>query len=111
MSIDFSQESDSQNFMHVLIKPLNYNITTKYEESENEMKLFNMANEDLSSPLQYIKSIIGLDKAKQLLTFDEEPEEPVEPWHGTSSKWPYEDPNQLKLDLKEIIKKIINNIE
>ncbi len=96
--IDFSVSSDSVDFMHVLIKPLDYN-TESSDEGEgdvNDSKLFNMANEESYNALGIVNNLVG-DKAPFILHFDE----PVKA-EGPSSKWPYEDPNQLKLDLKEI---------
>jgi hypothetical protein len=90
--IDFSVPSDSPDFMHVLIKPLDYNVDSSSDDGdENDSKLFNMANEESYNSLGFIEGSIGTDTAKKLLTFGEELEEPE-----------YQDPNQLKLDLQEI---------
>ena len=59
------------------------------------------------NPLFLINRVFGEETAKKIFTFDieEEEPEPEEVW-GPSSKWPYEDPNQLKLDLQEITLKL-----
>ena len=116
--IDFSQSSDSPDFMHVLIKPLIYDETTPGSdeftgEEENDNKLYNMANESVNeagySPIDFIEQKIGIDNAKKLLTFGEEPVYDNAP----NSEWPYKNPNQLAMDLKEIrmvARAVINRI-
>jgi hypothetical protein len=100
--IDFSVPSDSPDFMHVLIKPLDYNADSSSDDGdENDSKLFNMANEESYNSLGFIEGSIGTDTAKKLLTFGEEPEEEdIEDNDEEESE--YQDPNQLKLDLQEI---------
>ncbi len=96
--INFTKESDSPDFMHVLIKPLSYQ-NDDSENTYNNDKLFNMANEQEESPLWFIDYTVGLKNAPGIFHFDIS-------YDGPTSKWPYEDPNQLKLDLKEIRNKI-----
>lgn len=96
--VDFSEQSDSPEFMHVLIKPLYFQSNVEQDE-ENDNKLFNMANEDVAGALYRIEHMMNLDKAYQILNFGEDRV-------GQNSKWPHEDPNQTKLDLKEIRKLI-----
>lgn len=102
--IDFSVSSDSSDFMHVLIAPLNFNskIDDYNGDTENSSKLFDMSNDESDNALGIVNHLIG-DKAPFILHFDE----PVN-IQGPTSKWPYENPNQTKLDLKEL-KKIIKN--
>lgn len=57
-----------------------------------------MANEMLDNPLSFIENTVGLQNAPNVFHFGQE-------FTGPTSKWPYEDPNQLKLDLKEAIQK------
>jgi hypothetical protein len=105
--IDFSLPSDSTEFMHVLIKPLDYKTPPSDEGDVNDSKLFNMANEESYNALGVIQHLIG-DQAPYILHFDE----PVDV-EGPNSKWPYEDPNQLKLDLKEfrkLIRKVLGEL-
>ena len=110
--IDFSQPSDSPDFMHVLIKPLDYNANSSSDDGdENDSKLFNMANEESYNSLGFIEGSIGTDAAKKLLTFGEEPEEEENVEDDEEIEKEYQDPNQLKLDLQEIrkiIRKTIN---
>ena len=94
--IDFSLSSDSPEFMHVLIKPLNYNAQPSDDGDENDSKLFNMANEESYNAVGIVKHLVG-DQAPFIMHFDE----PINS-EGPASKWPYEDPNQTKLNLKEI---------
>lgn len=95
--IDFSEPSDSPEFMHVLVKPLNYSVQPEdSDEDVNDGKLFNMANEESYGAIGIVNQLVG-DQAPYLLHFDE----PVD-IEGPAPKWPHEDPNQLKLDLKEI---------
>lgn len=100
--IDFSHASDSEMFMHVLIKPLDY----KKNDSDsdiNNYKLFNMANDMEESPLYYIDKWVGLEQAPMIFNFGYD-------YQGPTSKWPFENPNQLKLDLQEIARRVQNRI-
>ncbi len=98
--IDFSQDSDSQYFMHVLIKPLDFESDTKDDENDgdtnNHDKLYNMMNEMEEVPLSIIDNLIGLEKAKKLLHFDIAP--PVE---TPKPKPKFVDPNQLSIPFQE----------
>lgn len=104
--IDFREAMDSPESMHVLIKPLDYNpLPDDEEDGVNDSKLFNMANEESYNPIGVVNSLVG-DQAPYIMHFDE----PVNV-EGESSKWPHEDPNQLKMDLKENqIRKIIREV-
>lgn len=102
--IDFSEPTDSPDFMYVLIKPLK----DEYDEKdEGEMPLFDMANDEDYYPLETLNRLIGLNTARKLFTFDIEPEPKPEP-----KKVLYKDPNQLSLfEMKEFIKnKIQENL-
>lgn len=71
--IDFSEPSDSPEFMHVLVKPLDFygGDIPERKDMDNDKKLFNMGNQNVENPLNYINSVIGLEKAQKLLTFGE----------------------------------------
>lgn len=97
--IDFSEQPDSPEFMHVLIKPLDYQ-TKSEDEDVNDHKLFNMANEESYGAIGIVNQLVG-EEAPFIMHFDE----PVDV-EGPSSKYPYEDPNQLKLDLQEVRKMV-----
>lgn len=104
--IDFSKATDSQDFMYVLIKPLDFNSeSTDHDwDQKNNSKLYSMLNQEEDNPLAIIDELIGLDKAKYVLNFGL-------PYDGPSSKWPYEDPNQLKLDLKEVLNNVLARLK
>ena len=99
--IDFSKPSDSPYFMYVLIKPLKDKYTEEDENNE-QMPLFNMANEPDGYPIETIHSLMSTDDAYHILNFGEHRP-------GPSSRFPYENPNQMKLDLKEI-RRIIREV-
>ena len=105
--IDFSEKSDSPDFMNVVIKPLVWSPKNEDEEEINDDAVFDMSNTNRHDALQYIDSVIGLDKAKKLLTFYIEPEEEEE--HDEEEEKEFVDPNQLSLF--EIRKKIRNIIK
>lgn len=94
--INFNEPSDSEDFMYVLIKPLVYDSvpTDDNGDEENHNKLYTMSNDMIDSPLPRIDHLVGLKNAPGIFHFDIS-------YEGPTSKWPYEDPNQLKLDLKE----------
>ena len=56
--IDFNEKSDSENFMHVLIKPLLVD-GKFYEYEEDESPLFNMSNENYNNPYYILNYILG----------------------------------------------------
>jgi 8-oxo-dGTP pyrophosphatase MutT (NUDIX family) len=104
--IDFSEQPDSPEFMHVLIKPLDYQVSPEDEnEDVNDHKLFNMANQESYDAIGIVNHLVG-EEAPFIMHFDE----PVDV-EGPSSKYPYEDPNQLKLDLQEVKKIIRESIQ
>lgn len=70
--VDFSEESDSENFMHVLIKPLTdeNNKLIKYtDENEDEVPLYNMSNENYYNPYLVLKSLFGKNYKKVINTY------------------------------------------
>lgn len=104
--IDFDEESDSPYFMYVLIKPLDFNSEADDESGDrsNEEKMADMSNQFTDNPLGVIYDFMTPQEAYMIFNFGEHRE-------GPSSKWPYENPNQLKLDLQEVeIRKMIRNL-
>lgn len=95
--IDFSEESDSPYFMYVLIKPLDFNseIDDENGDKANSEKMADMSNNFTDNPLGIIDDFMTPQEAYMIFNFGEYRE-------GPKSQWPYQDPNQLKLDLKEI---------
>jgi len=87
--IDFSEDSDSADFMHVVIKPIIYNSD---DEEVNDESVFDMSNRNVNGPMSFLDYTIGIETAKQLLDFDIEPEEEEEP-----EEKEFVDPNQLSL--------------
>lgn len=101
--IDFKVDSSSNQFMHVLIKPLDYN--WKYSDDEDdykhneemEQRLFDMSNESMVDPILVVDNLIGVDTAKKLFTFGEEPKHTPKP---------FVDPNQLSLfEIRKSVRK------
>jgi 8-oxo-dGTP diphosphatase len=97
--IDFSEPSDSKDFMSVVIKPLVWNPKSEDEEEINDETIFDMSNTNRYDALQFLNSVIGIETAKKLLTFYVEPEEEYD-----EDETEQENPNQLKLF--EVRKKI-----
>lgn len=64
--IDFNCTSDDSQFMYVLIKPLEKKYT---EDNEDESPLFNMANEQETAPIWYLKRVFGKYNFRKLFTF------------------------------------------
>jgi len=82
--IDFTEPSDSPQFMHVVIAPLpsDDKYADDYEGDDEEdydddapSIVFNMGNEAQYDPLTVLSNLIGLNKSRELLTFGEEPDE------------------------------------
>lgn len=62
--IDFREESDSEDFMHVLIKPLtdeDDNLITYNEDNEDDQPLYNMSNENYTNPYGVLEHLFGKD--------------------------------------------------
>lgn len=106
--IDFSQPSDSEDFMHVLTKPLLYDYSDYRGDSE---RLYNMANRDMgdyddeiydSYINQIIGSLMDLPTAMKVMNFG------IKPPKEKKKKQKFVDPNQLALDLNEIKKSLRN---
>jgi len=70
--IDFSSTSDSSDFMHVVIKPLDWEEEEGNEDGDgvNSMKVFDMGNDQLETPLPFMSRIFGLENAKRIFTFE-----------------------------------------
>lgn len=74
---NFSVDQSSSEFMHVVIKPIDFDYNnSSYEEEEgnyedvNDEKIYDMVNEPLINPINYLNDIMGLDNAKKILTFE-----------------------------------------
>jgi hypothetical protein len=60
--IDFREESNSEDFMHVLISPLideEGNLIEYDEDDDDKYPLFNMSNENYSNPYSILKYLFG----------------------------------------------------
>lgn len=68
--INFNLNQTDPEFMCVVIKPLVFKKSN--DEEINDEKIYNLTNEPLYSPLEYLDSTIGLKTAKKLLTFEYE---------------------------------------
>lgn len=99
--IDFSVPSDSEDFMHVLTKPLLYDYS---DYSGDGGRLYNMANRDMgdyddeiydSYINRVIESFIDLPTAMKIMNFG------IKPPKEKKKKQKFVDPNQLKLELNE----------
>lgn len=102
--IDFSEPSDSSEFMHVLIKPIP-NVTGDENEDETlqQSTLYNMANEEQYDINRIIEYFLPIDKAQRLMNFGIEPEKKPK-----AKKKKFVDPNQLSLQFET--KKFIKNL-
>jgi hypothetical protein len=101
--IDFSESSDSEDFMHVLTKPLLYDYSD-YGTDGSE-RLYTMGNRDVYDEEyginDYIERFIDLPTAMKVMNFG------VVPPKEKKKKQKFVDPNQLAMDLHENIKKIL----
>jgi hypothetical protein len=74
--IDFREKSDSEDFMHVLIKPLTDeegNLIEYDEDNEDEHPIYNMSNENFSNPYTILNHLFGNNSKKIIenyLNFD-----------------------------------------
>jgi len=62
--IDFREKSDSEEFMHVLIKPLtdeDDNLIEYDESNEDEVPIYNMSNENYYNPYSLLEDLFGAD--------------------------------------------------
>jgi hypothetical protein len=95
--IDFSESSDSEDFMHVLTKPLLYDYSD-YGTDGSE-RLYNMADRDVYDEdygiNDYIERFIDLPTAMKVMNFG------IVPPKEKKKKQKFVDPNQLALDLNE----------
>lgn len=105
--IDFSEPSDSEDFMHVLTKPLMYDYSDVGQSGYE--RLYNMANRDIHDEDEeygvnsYIERFLDLPMAMKIMNFG------VKPPKEKKKKQKFVDPNQLQLDLNES-KNMIKNI-
>ena len=74
--IDFSKKPDSLDFMHVLIKQVDWDVEDEFEEDGNyddESELFSMDNEPVLNTKSYLIDFVGSEeKAKKIFNFGEE---------------------------------------
>lgn len=63
--INFSLKSDNEDFMYVLLKPLE----KKYNVDDYDSPLYNMANQQMDSPLMVLKYIFGKINFRKFFTF------------------------------------------
>ena len=101
--INFSEPSDSPDFMYVLTKPF----MDAYDGDEEDddaggYRLYDMSNETIFDPIYTIESMIDLPTAIKVMNFGVKP--PKE------KKKKFVDPNQLSLDLHEIKKILRSNL-
>jgi hypothetical protein len=102
--IDFSHPSDSENFMHVLTKPLMYDYSDYGGDAE---RLYNMANRDMgdndndeiydSFINRMIETYLDLPTAMKIMNFGVKPQ-----------KQKFVDPNKSSMELNETKTKIKN---
>lgn len=97
--INFSEPSDSPDFMYVLTKPLDAYDDTEDDYSNGGHMLFDMSNDEMEDPIHTIESMIDYPTAVKVMNFGIKPVKP--------KKKKFVDPNQLVLDLNENIKKIL----
>jgi hypothetical protein len=105
--IDFSQPSDSEDFMYVLTKPLMYDYS---DYGGDEGRLYNMANRDMGDSYydeeyysyinKIIESFLDFPTAMKIMNFG------VKQPKVKKKKQKFVDPNQLSLDLHEIKKSL-----
>lgn len=65
--VDFSEKSDSEMFMYVLIKPLtdeDGNLIEYDEDNEDEHPIYNMSNENFNNPYSILKHLFGSNYIK-----------------------------------------------
>jgi GH24 family phage-related lysozyme (muramidase) len=102
--IDFSEPADSPEFMYVLIKPVDWDTE---DEDANEDVIFDMKNDGYYDARNLLDSVFSREKAKQLFTFDIEPEEPEEEEEDYEKE--YVDPNQLAMfEVRKIVRKVLS---
>lgn len=73
--IDFSVSSEDSNFMHVIIKPIQFDVSDDEDENDeddeiNAETIYDLTNNSLYRPLDFLEQSIGLEKAEELLTFN-----------------------------------------
>ena len=62
--IDFREKSDSENFMHVLIKPLTDENNNFIEYHEEDEPIYNMSNENFRNSYSILKHLFGKNYKK-----------------------------------------------
>jgi hypothetical protein len=97
--INFTQPSDSPDFMYVLTKPMSEYDDTEDDYSNGSHMLFDMSNDEMEDPIHTIESMIDYPTAVKVMNFGIQPPK--------QKKKKFVDPNQLTLDLHENIKKIL----
>lgn len=71
--IDFNYKPDTLDFMHVLIKPVDWDGSGFDDDNDRSSALYSMDNEPVSSPEHYLIDWVGSEeKAKEIFNFYEE---------------------------------------
>lgn len=115
--IDFSQSSDSSDFMHVLIKPLidsNVNDVSDDEDDyeDDEEILYTMDNNPVYDANTTISRYMDIWIAKRLMNFDLDYEKPPR-----KPKTKFVDPNQMSLafegrnNIKKMLTEQLTNVD
>jgi hypothetical protein len=72
--IDFKQSSDSLDFMHVLVSPLESEETYNTDDFDAHTPLYSMDNENIYNPYGVLYDLVGKDNIDKIFTFDYETE-------------------------------------
>lgn len=71
--IDFGEQSDSSTFMHVVIKPIDWDGENQEDQNDdgiNSGRVFDMGNDTLDDPLPYMNQTFGIEQARKIFTFE-----------------------------------------
>lgn len=68
--INFNVPSDDPEFMHILIKPLESPRFYDKEDNQDQIPLFNMANDNWYNPYGVLTPLVGRNNIKKIFTFD-----------------------------------------
>lgn len=67
--IDFREKSDSEDFMHVLIKPLTDKDGNFIEYDEDAYPIYNMSNENFTNPYSILNHLFGKNYKKIIIDY------------------------------------------